>query len=79
MSYPVYDDPKLFEEMVTTIADCVIGTLTRAGDGRPVRRVQHVGRHGLQRRSTAQPGPLPRYLVPQYRRITHRCAATASM
>ena len=28
ISYVVYDDPAWFEEMVTTIADCVIGTLT---------------------------------------------------
>ena len=30
ISYLVYDDPILFEEMVTSVADCIIGTLSRA-------------------------------------------------
>jgi hypothetical protein len=29
LSLVVYDDPAWFEEMVTTVADCIIGTLTR--------------------------------------------------
>jgi hypothetical protein len=29
LSYLVYDDPAWFEEMVTTVADCIIGTLNR--------------------------------------------------
>ena len=28
LSYVIYDDPAWFEEMVATIADCIIGTLT---------------------------------------------------
>jgi hypothetical protein len=29
LSLTVYDDPAWFEEMVTTVADCIVGTLTR--------------------------------------------------
>lgn len=66
-----YDDPAWFEEMVTTIADCVVGTLTR------------VLETGAQFESASMwedmcysGGPLlgpdhfKRFLVPQYRRIT---------
>lgn len=29
VSYLLYDDPTLFDEMVTTVADCIIGTMER--------------------------------------------------
>ncbi len=71
ISYIVYDDPALFEEMVTTLADCAVGMLQRAFD------------HGAVFDSASfwedmcySGGPLlgpthfHQYLVPQYRRIT---------
>jgi len=70
ISYIVYDDPAWFEEMVTTIADCIIGTLTRV--------LETGGRFdgcGMWEDMCYSGGPLlsPRhfkkYLVPHYRRI----------
>jgi hypothetical protein len=70
ISYLVYDDPKLFEEMVTTIADCIIGTLTRV--------LETGGRFdgcSMWEDMAYNAGPLlspqhfKRYLVPHYRRI----------
>jgi len=55
LSYVVYDAPVWFEEMVTTVADCVVGTLTRSlGNGRQVRRLRHVGGYVLQRRAATE-------------------------
>ena len=71
VSYLVYDDPKLFEEMVTTIADCIIGTLERA----LASGVQFDG-CGMWEDMCYSSGPLlspkhfKQYLVPHYRRIT---------
>lgn len=71
LSLVVYDDPAWFEEMVTTIADCVIGTLTRVFDTG--------GRFDtccLWEDMCYSEGPLlspahfQRFLVPHYRRIT---------
>ena len=70
LSLVVYDDPAWFEEMVTTIADCIIGTLTR---------VLETGGHfdvcAMWEDMCYKAGPLlsPRhfkqYLSPHYRRI----------
>jgi uroporphyrinogen decarboxylase len=71
VSYLVYDDPKLFEEMVTTIADCVIGTLTRV-----LKTGGQFDGCSMWEDMAYNAGPLlspahfKRYLVPQYRRIT---------
>ncbi|HRW05803.1 MAG TPA: uroporphyrinogen decarboxylase family protein [Caldilineaceae bacterium] len=71
VSYLVYDDPKLFDEMVTTIADCIIGTLERA----LASGVQFDG-CGMWEDMCYSSGPLlspkhfKQYLVPHYRRIT---------
>ncbi|MCB0115285.1 MAG: uroporphyrinogen decarboxylase family protein [Caldilineaceae bacterium] len=71
VSYLVYDDPKLFEEMVTTIADCVIGTLTRV-----LETGGQFDGCSMWEDMAYNAGPLlspvhfKRYLVPQYRRIT---------
>ena len=71
LSYLVYDDPAWFEEMVTTIADCIIGTLTRI--------LETGGRFegcSMWEDMAYNAGPLlspkhfKQYLVPQYRRIT---------
>jgi hypothetical protein len=71
LAYVVYDDPALFEEMVTTVADCVIGTLTRV-----LETGGQFDACGMWEDMAYNAGPLlsPRhfvkYLVPNYRRIT---------
>jgi hypothetical protein len=70
LSYLVYDDPKLFDEMVTTIADCVIGTLTRV-----LETGGQFDGCSMWEDMAYNAGPLlspvhfKKYLVPQYRRI----------
>jgi hypothetical protein len=71
LSYLVYDDPAWFEEMVTTVADCIIGTLARVLES------------GVEFDACAMwedmcyttgpllnPGHFRRFLLPHYRRIT---------
>ena len=71
ISYVLYDDPAWFEEMVTTVADCIVGTLSRALE----TGVQFDG-CSMWEDMCYRAGPLisPRhfkkYLVPHYRRIT---------
>ena len=71
ISYIVYDDPKLFEEMVTTVTDCILGTLTRILD-----TGGQFDACGMWEDMAYNSGPLisprhfDRYLLPQYRRIT---------
>ena len=70
LSYVVYDDPAWFEEMVTTVADCIVGTLSRV--------LEIGGRFdacAMWEDMCFNTGPLlspahfQRYLVPHYRRI----------
>jgi len=70
VSLAVYDDPAWFEEMVTTVADCVIGVLSRV--------LQTGGEFdgcGMWEDMCYSAGPLlspehfKRYLVPHYRRL----------
>ena len=71
VSYVVYDDPAWFEQMVNTIADCIVGVL---------RRVLASGVRfdacGMWEDMCFNAGPLlspdhfRKYLVPQYKRIT---------
>lgn len=71
ISLLIYDDPALFEEMVTTVADCVIGVLTRV-----LETGGQFDACGMWEDMAYNSGPLisPRhvqqYLVPHYRRIT---------
>lgn len=71
LSYVVYDDPAWFEEMVTTIADCIIGTLSHV--------LETGGRFdacAMWEDMCYKAGPLlspkhfKQYLVPHYRRIS---------
>jgi uroporphyrinogen decarboxylase len=71
LSYVVYDDPALFEEMVTCVADCIYGTLERV--------LQTGGQFdacAMWEDMCYNAGPLlspwhfKQYLVPHYRRIT---------
>ncbi len=70
VSMVVYDDPAWFEEMVTTVADCIVGTLTRI--------LETGGRFDVcaiwedmayNRGPLLSPKHFKQYLVPHYRRI----------
>jgi uroporphyrinogen decarboxylase len=67
----LYDDPVWFEEMVTTVADCIIGTLTRA-----LASGVQFDACGMWEDMAYRAGPLmspvhfKQFLVPHYRRIT---------
>ena len=71
LSMVVYDDPAWFEEMVTTVADCIIGTLQRALETGGV-----FDGCGMWEDMCYSGGPLlspahfKQYLVPHYKRIT---------
>ncbi len=70
LSYVVYDDPLWFEEMVSTVADCIVGTLEQA-----LASGVQFDACGMWEDMAYRAGPLlsPRhfkkYLVPHYRRI----------
>jgi len=71
LSLVVYDDPAWFEEMVTTVADCIIGVLSRV-----LATGGHFDACPLWEDMCYNAGPLlspqhfKRYLVPHYRRIS---------
>lgn len=71
LSLVVYDDPAWFEEMVTTIADCIIGVLSRT-----LETGGHFDACALWEDMCYSSGPLlspqhvKRYLLPHYRRIS---------
>jgi uroporphyrinogen decarboxylase len=71
VSMAVYDDPAWFEEMVTAVADCVIGVLERV-----LATGGEFDGCALWEDMCYNSGPLlgpahfRRYLVPQYRRLT---------
>jgi hypothetical protein len=70
LSYVVHDDPAWFEEMVTAVADCIVGVLSRVlGTGGQFDAC------GMWEDMCYNAGPLlspkhfKRFLVPHYRRI----------
>lgn len=71
LSLVVYDDPAWFEEMIETVADCIIGTLTRI-----LETGGHFDACGIWEDMAYNAGPLlspahfKQYMVPHYRRIT---------
>lgn len=76
ISYLVYDDPTLFQQMVETVADLILATHQKA--------FEHGARFdacGMWEDMCYNGGPLlspthfKRYLVPQYRRITDQLRA----
>ncbi len=75
LSYLLYDDPALFDEMVTTVADCIIGSLQLALETGAQAGVRFDA-CGMWEDMAYRAGPLisPRhfkkFLVPHYRRIT---------
>lgn len=70
LSYVVYDDAAWFEEMVTTVADCIIGTLSRV-----LETGGCFDACGIWEDMCYKAGPLlspthfQQFLVPHYRRI----------
>jgi len=70
LSYVVYDDPAWFEEMVTAVADCAIGALTRI-----LETGGQFDGCGMWEDMCYNAGPLlgpkhfKQFLVPHYRRI----------
>lgn len=70
LSFVIYDDPALFEEMVTTVADCIIVSLTRV-----LETGGQFDACGLWEDMCYNAGPLlspkhfKQFLVPHYRRI----------
>ncbi len=71
ISYAVYDDPALFEEMVTTCADCVVGVLQRVlKTGANFDGAQMWEDMCYSGGPLLSPAHFKQYLVPQYRRIT---------
>lgn len=82
LSLVVYDDPAFFEEMVTTVADCIVGVLTRLYENGAKYDCC-----SMWEDMCYNAGPLlgpehfKKYLVPQYQRITsllrsHGCDVT---
>jgi uroporphyrinogen-III decarboxylase len=71
ISLVLYDDPAWFEEMVETLADCIIGTLAQVFE-----TGGHFDACGMWEDMAYNAGPLmsvrhfKQYLVPHYRRIT---------
>jgi uroporphyrinogen decarboxylase len=74
LSLTVYDDPKFFEEMVTTVADCIVTILKKI-----LTSGVHFEACAMWEDMAYNAGPLlsPRhfkkYLVPHYRRISDLC------
>jgi uroporphyrinogen decarboxylase len=70
LSLVVYDDPAWFEEMVTTVADCIVGTLTRI-----LETGGQFDACAIWEDMCYRAGPLlspkhfKQYLVPHYRRM----------
>ncbi len=71
LSYLVYDDPALFEEMVTTLADCSIATLEWAfSTGLPFDGANFWEDMCYNSGPLLSPEHFKKYLVPQYKRVT---------
>ncbi len=71
ISLLVYDDPVLFEEMVTTVADCIIGVLSRMlATGGQFDAVSMWEDMCYKAGPLLSPRHFQRYLVPHYRRIS---------
>ena len=71
VSMAVYDDPAWFEEMVTTVADCIIGALGRVlGTGGVFDACAMWEDMCYGGGPLLGPAQFKRFLVPQYRRIT---------
>ena len=74
LSLLVYDDPALFEEMVDTIAECVLGVLTKVFSTKILFDACYLW-EDMCFKTAPMLGPkqVNKYLVPRYRRITALC------
>ena len=71
LSLVLYDDPAWFEEMVTTVADCIVGTLSRVLEtGGQFDACFMWEDMCYNRGPLLSPEHFKRYLLPHYRRIT---------
>lgn len=71
LAYIIYDDPAFFEEMVITVTDCIIGTLTRCLEtGAKFEGCSMWEDMAYNAGPLISPRHFKKYLVPQYRRIT---------
>jgi hypothetical protein len=71
LSYVIYDDPSWFEEMVSTVADCVLGTLCKTLETGGIFDACHMWEDMCYKSGPLlSPAHFKRYLVPHYRRIT---------
>jgi hypothetical protein len=71
LSYLVYDDPAFFEEMVTTVADCIVGTLTKLFENGARFDACSMWEDMCYNAGPLLSPPLfKQYLVPHYKRIT---------
>ena len=71
IGYLVHDDPALFEEMVVTLADCIVGTLEKIlATGVPFEACAMWEDMCYKGGSLLSPAMFRKYLVPNYRRIT---------
>jgi uroporphyrinogen decarboxylase len=70
LSYVVYDNPAWFEDMVTTVADCILGVLARVLEtGGQFEAGAMWEDMCYSAGPLLSPGHFRRYLVPHYRRI----------
>ncbi len=70
-SYVVYDDPAFFEQMVETVADCIIGTLRRVlATGVQLDACSMWEDMCYNAGPLLSPAHFKQYVVPHYRRIT---------
>jgi uroporphyrinogen decarboxylase len=72
LSYLLYDEPELFEEMVETVTECILGTLERAFRlGARFDGAYYWEDMCYNAGPLLSPAHFKRYLVPRYQRINH--------
>lgn len=72
ISYVIYDDPAWFEEMVVTLADCILGTVERALNEARFDAVTMWEDMCYRAGPLISPTTFKNVLVPQYKRLTAR-------
>jgi hypothetical protein len=71
LSLVLYDDPAWFEEMVTAVADCIVGVLERIfASGGKFEAISMWEDMAYNRGPLMSPAQFKRFLVPHYRRIS---------
>ncbi|MCG3178936.1 MAG: hypothetical protein BIFFINMI_01266 [Phycisphaerae bacterium] len=72
VSYVIYDDAALFEEMVETVADCILGTVERALNEVQFDAVSMWEDMCYRAGPLVSPATFKRVMVPHYKRLTER-------